>query len=289
MTKIASISRNMKIADQMDRHVLYQKSVQDPESDIEFLQEKYRELKGRDPRSLREDFCGTAYLAVEWCKAHPENTAVGVDLCEETLSWGKVHNVDPAGPKVAGRVQLVRQNVLDYFDPSQLADIICAYNFSYNIFKQRQQLIDYFKNARRGLNDEGVLVLDVFGGTEAYTETEELREVEDEDFDYIWDQAKFNPITHEMICHIHFEFADGSRMDKAFTYEWRLRTLPELIESLYEAGYSKVRCYWEEFEDNDTESDEDDEEEFLEGTGVYYETEEVETQESFISYLIAEK
>jgi len=186
-------------------------------------------------------------------------------------------------------VQLVRQNVLDYFDPSQLADIICAYNFSYNIFKQRQQLIDYFKNARRGLNDEGVLVLDVFGGTEAYTETEELREVEDEDFDYIWDQAKFNPITHEMVCHIHFEFADGSRMDKAFTYEWRLRTLPELIESLYEAGYSKVRCYWEEFEDNDTESDEDDEEEFLEGTGVYYETEEVETQESFISYLIAEK
>jgi len=283
---------NGSIAEQRDRHVLYQKSVQDTESDIEFLVEKYKEIKKRDPRSLREDFCGTALLAVDWCKEHSDNIAVGVDFCADTLAWGQKHNIDTADKEVGSRVQLVKEDVLKYYNSDKLVDIVCAYNFSYNIFKTRNQLVDYFKNARKGLNDEGMLVLDVFGGTEAYKEIEEAREVDDEDFDYLWEQEKFNPITHEMVCHIHFVFEDDSVMEKAFTYEWRLRTLPELIESLHEAGYSKVRCFWEKYEEaeeDDDDGENDDDETYLEGTGEYYETTEVETQESYIAYLIAEK
>ncbi|MCK4952130.1 MAG: class I SAM-dependent methyltransferase, partial [Gammaproteobacteria bacterium] len=63
----------------IDRHELYQKSVQDPETEINLMVEKYQEIRGRVPVSFREDFCGTAFLSVEWCKRNPENTAIGVD------------------------------------------------------------------------------------------------------------------------------------------------------------------------------------------------------------------
>jgi len=72
-------------------------------------------------------------------------------------------------------------------------------------------------------------------------------------------------------------------MDKAFTYDWRLWSLPEIKELLEEAGYSKVRIYWEEFEE-----DEDDDE-LMEGTGEFFEAFDVENQESWQVYIVAEK
>ncbi len=85
-----------------------------------------------------------------------------------------------------------------------------------------------------------------------------------------------------MTCYIHFEFDDGSRMDKAFTYEWRLWMIPEVSELLKEAGFSKVHVYWEEFVE-----DEDDDEE-MEGTGIYHDVTEAEQQESWVNYIVAE-
>ena len=287
------------IADTRDRHILYQKSVQNPESEIEFITQKFRELRGRDAKSIREDFAGTAMFAVEWCLQGPDYTAVAVDLDTDTLEWGRKHNVEPAGPDVASRIELVNKNVLDYDDPDKRVDTACAFNFSYNILKKREELVEYFAKVREGLVDDGVFFLDILGGTEAYQAAlDEPRDVDDEDFQYIWEQARFNPITHEMVCYIHFQFEDGSRMEKAFTYEWRLRTIPEIIESLYEAGFKKVRCYWDEFiepEDDDEDLNEDvtdemdDDDVELETTGEYIEVEEVENQETFVSYIVAEK
>jgi hypothetical protein len=62
-----------------------------------------------------------------------------------------------------------------------------------------------------------------------------------------------------------------------------LWSLPELKELLEEAGFSKVRIYWEEFEE-----DEDDED-LMEGTGEFFEATEVENQESWQVYIVAEK
>jgi hypothetical protein len=62
-----------------------------------------------------------------------------------------------------------------------------------------------------------------------------------------------------------------------------LWSLPELSELLTEAGFSKVRIFWEEFVE-----DEDDDEE-LEGTGEYFEQTDVENQESWVNYIVAEK
>jgi SAM-dependent methyltransferase len=267
------------MAEQADRHVLYQESVQAPESDVEFFIDTYKELRGKEAMSMREDFCGTALLSVDWCKTNPQRTAVGVDLDKPTLDWGVEHNITPAG--MSDRIRLIEGNVLD--EPDEKVDLTCALNFSYCCFKTREELRSYFENARKGLKEDGILVLDLLGGTETMDELEEDREGDDdENYTYIWDQAKFNPINHHMTCHIHFEFDDDSRLDKAFTYEWRLWMIPEVTELLKEAGYSKVRVYWEEFVE-----DEDDDEE-MEGTGIYHDVTEAEQQESWVNYIVAE-
>ena len=267
------------LAEQADRHVLYQESVQAPESDVEFFIDTYKELRGKEALSMREDFCGTALLSVDWCKTNPQRTAVGVDLDKPTLDWGVEHNIVPAG--MTDRIRLIEGNVLD--EPDEKVDLACALNFSYCCFKTRDELRSYFENARKGLKEDGILVLDLLGGTETMDELEEDREGDDdENYTYIWDQAKFNPINHHMTCHIHFEFDDDSRLDKAFTYEWRLWMIPEVTELLKEAGYSKARVYWEEFVE-----DEDDDEE-MEGTGIYHDVTEAEQQESWVNYIVAE-
>lgn len=66
-------------------------------------------------------------------------------------------------------------------------------------------------------------------------------------------------------------------MKKAFTYDWRMWTLPELQEILGEAGFSKVTVYWEGT-DEDGEWD-----------GNYSATEHGDDEPAWIVYLTAEK
>ena len=64
-------------------------------------------------------------------------------------------------------------------------------------------------------------------------------------FDYVWEQKRFDPITHRCEFVIHFDFPDGSRMRRAFVYDWRLWTIPEVRELLTEAGFRSSDVYWE--------------------------------------------
>jgi len=75
------------------------------------------------------------------------------------------------------------------------------------------------------------------------------------DFDYIWEQAAYNPINHHTTCHIHFKVPGYGQINKAFTYDWRLWTLPELQEILLESGFAKAEVYLHDFDD-EGESDE---------------------------------
>lgn len=269
-----------RMAELADKHVLYQKSVQAPEAEVEFFEKTFEALRGHKAQLMREDFCGTAYLSTSWCQSDPQRNAIGVDICGDTLAWGKQHNVQPAGEDVARRVTLIQDDVRTA--QAEPADITCALNFSYCIFKTRDELRRYFEAARQGLKDDGLFVLDLFGGTECMDVLEEETDIDGEPATYVWDQDKFNPINNHILCHIHFKFDDGSRIKKAFTYDWRLWSIPEITELLEEAGFSKVHVYWERFE----ESDDDDDE--LEGTGEYYEATEAENQESWMTYIVAE-
>ena len=43
-------------------------------------------------------------------------------------------------------------------------------------------------------------------------------------------------------------------MNKAFTYDWRYWSLPELTELLKEAGFADAQVFWDKSNDNDTEN-----------------------------------
>lgn len=269
------------MADNADKHVLYQAAVQCSEFEIEFYESRFRDLRGkrRKPKLMREDFCGTAMLSIDWCKSHVTRRAIGVDLSTETLQWGLDNLAEPLGESIKRRVTLLNENVSTV--KSEAADFICAMNFSYCVFKTRKDLLKYFKNTVKGLKNDGLFFLDVMGGTSTIDVNEEVKYLDGHDAAYIWEHESFNPITNDMVCHIHFEFDDGSRLEKAFTYDWRLWSLPELQELLIEAGFSSVHVYWEDFVEGK------DKGEYLIGTGNYREVTSVDQQESWLAYLVA--
>jgi len=223
-----------------DKHFLYQESVQNPPEEVRFINRVFKKEYGRKPRLLREDFCGTAYLCSQWVKGRMKNSAVGIDLHGPTLEWGRKHNLRPLGA-AAARVTLIQDDVRNVKNPR--ADVISAQNFSWWTFKSRQELTGYLRNTYASLRDEGMLLMDIYGGPEA--QVPQIEEREQEGFTYVWDQDTFNPITNEVRCVIHFQFPDGSKLKKAFSYDWRLWSLPETRDLLEQVGFRKTVVYWE--------------------------------------------
>lgn len=224
-----------------DRHDLYQRSVQSADFEIDFFHRVFKKQRGRTAFTLREDFCGTALLSAAWVASHSERQAVGVDIDPKVLAWGKKHNIAPLNGAGA-RVSLVQQDVREVGQAR--FDIVNAMNFSYWIFRTRDELRHYFSCAHQSLVDDGVFFLDLYGGWDAQQPMPAPRKIRG-GFTYVWDQASFDPITHEVVNHIHFEFKDGSKIRKAFTYEWRFWSLPEIKELLLEAGFKDVIIHWE--------------------------------------------
>ena len=264
-------------AEASDRYRLYERSVQCPEAEVDFISRHFRRLTRRAARLLREDFCGTAALSCEWVRRHPDHQALAVDLDPSVLIWARDHNLAalPAGARarcrlIQGDVQRVRR------DP---VDVILAMNFSYWLLRDRAALLRYIRRVHGALVPDGVFFLDAFGGYDAFRVCTEERTVEDAEgvFTYLWEQAHYNPIDGRLVCHMHFAFPDGSRLDRAFSYDWRLWTLPELRELLAEAGFSRVTCYWQGWND---QGDAD---------GIFLPAEEVAADAAWICYLSAQR
>ena len=236
-------SRKKKtMAERADRHVLYEKSVQDVAEEYKFISKTFRKLRGRRPKHVREDFCGTASMCCEWVRRSKGNTAIGVDIDPDVLAWGRDHNLSRLKPDARLRVSLIQEDVRKVHTAKPV-DVVLAMNFSYQLFMTRKKLGGYFRKVRKALAKDGILFMDAFGGYEAYQEIKEKRKYKG--FKYIWEHARYNPIDGHVVCHIHFGFPDGSKLKKAFSYKWRLWSLPELRELLDEAGFSRVTVYWE--------------------------------------------
>lgn len=231
-----------------ERHELYEASVQSVCDEVEFLDKAYRELVGRKARTLREDFCGTAAAACEWVRSSKRREAVAVDIDPAVLGWGRAHHVAALKPGERARLRLVEGDVRTV--QTGATDLTVAFNFSWWTFKTRAELLKYFRAVHAALADDGLFVLDIYGGSEAYAEQEE--ETDYGLFTYVWDQHSFDPVTGRYECHIHFRFPDGSELPRAFSYDWRLWTLPELRELLAEAGFASSVVYWQG-EDEDGE------------------------------------
>ncbi|MFV8751253.1 class I SAM-dependent methyltransferase [Nannocystaceae bacterium ST9] len=269
-------------ASQADRHELYELAVQDPPSEVRFIGQTFKRLRGRPALSMREDFAGTSVFSLEWVRSHKQRTAICVDLDRATLDWGLTKRIRPAGADYEQRIIQRCANVLEVQPP--LVDVAVGFNFSYWCFDTRPALLEYFRAARAGLVADGMLVLDAYGGTEVPQHEITERETRDGEgvvnggqaYTYIWEQIDYNPVDARMNCAIHFEFKDGSRLDRAFSYSWRVWTLPEIRELLLEAGFAKVRV-WAERED-----------EAGEGTGRFHEAKSFDNEGVWWVYITAE-
>lgn len=273
MTANAKKKPSGTMAERSDIHELYEASVQAVDVETEFLQQTFHALRGRNAVSFREDFCGTASAACEWVRTSPQRHAIGVDIDAGVLDWGRRNRVARLPERARARVKLLNGDVRTVAtDP---VDVVGAFNFSYFCFTTRDEMRRYFSHVRDSLNPDGVFFLDAFGGPDASEVQKEKTKLDG--FTYVWDQAVFEPVTSRLVCHIHFKFPDGSKIKKAFTYDWRLWTLPELTELLTEAGFAKVRVYWEGTDDDG------------EGDGVFTEHATGEPDLAWIAYVIAEK
>ncbi len=270
-----SANKHLTMAEQADIHELYELSVQNVGNEVEFLQTTFKQLTGRTAYLFREDFCGTASTSCEWVRQGKEFQAIGVDIDASVLEWGRANRVGKLDIEDRARVRLIEADVMEVDTPK--ADVLAAFNFSYFIFDTRDTLRAYFECAHDATNDGGVFFCDMFGGPEAQEEIKEKTKHKKHGFSYIWHQAKFQPDNNFIRCHIHFKFKDGSKIKKAFTYEWRLWSAPEIRELLLEAGFRKATLYWEG-EDEDGE-----------GNGEFTPDEKGEADLAWIAYIVAEK
>lgn len=228
------------------KYALYEAAVQDAEHDAGLYQGFYRQVRGRDARQLREDFCGTFALSCEWAKAHPKNFATALDLDPEPLSYGRRVHYAKLTKEQQSRVQPLRQDVVKARAP---ADLIVAGNFSFFIFQERKTLLAYFKSCRRALKPGvGALILDMAGGPSMIREGNETRRIHAPGggrFTYIWDTQTFDPISSRARFAIHFKLPSGKNVKNAFTYDWRLWTIREVRELLIEAGFARTAVIWD--------------------------------------------
>ena len=245
-TEKKKTSNEPTMADKADKFYCYQESVQEPEHEVEIFDLIYREAYGKKPLTLREDFCGTFAVCCEWVKSDKDRRAVGIDLCPETLGWGIENNLNKLDSSAKEKVEVLEKDVRSQTTPK--VDILAAQNFSFWIFKTREEVVDYFRIAYGNLQDKGIMIMDMMGGKESYATdvTDKRTIVKGKDgFKYRWEQAYFNPVTSDCSFYIHFKFGDGSRMKRAFEYHWRFWTIPEVREMLAEAGFKKSLVYWD--------------------------------------------
>jgi hypothetical protein len=263
-----------RTAAESDPHELYESAVQDPGYEVKFIERAFAALRGRSPKSLREDFCGTHLLSMAWALRGKDRRAYGVDLDPAVLDWGRRRAQRRLNPAAQARLRAVRGNVLTHRGPR--VDVLAAFNFSYYVFKRREQLRRYFRFARTHLVRDGVLFLDCYGGYASFSAQKEERHLDG--FTYVWETENYDPITGDVLNHIHFRFPDRTRIRRAFTYDWRLWTIPEIRETLAEAGFRRTSVHWEGT-DHATGG----------GNGVFRKAEHGEPCAGWIAYIVAEK
>lgn len=224
----------------------YELCVTEPTRVIPFLVAAH----GHGPRTLREDFSGSAALARAWAASHPSRRAVAVDL-------------DPA-PLKRAKAARVRTIEADCELCGAKADIISATNFPIGYHHTRRELLRYLKNAKASLNRRGILVFDLYGGRDAFTPGKIIQLLRapkqkpwsGELIEYTFEQREANPLTGRVIDALHFKAWPARttmpqrertkqpdpavNIPDAFVYDWRLWSIPELHDALVESGFTQI-------------------------------------------------
>lgn len=225
----------------LSRHDLYELCVQSTSHLVPFL----RAVHGQHPTVLGEDFAGTAALSHHWADTVPDGQAIAVDLDADALAFRADHS-------------RITKHTADVMAATEPADVIFVGNFSIGYWHTRADLIAYLAHARARLKPGGIFICDTYGGTTAYTIGDVHRDhwiPNDPRYPghagkrirYTWEQRNADPITGMVTDALHFRVEKGGMIEQevfdAFTYEWRLWSLPELRDAMIEAGFSATEVY----------------------------------------------
>lgn len=228
------------------KYALYEAAVQDPASEMSQLASIYRRHRRKEARLLREDFCGSFANSAEWVRRNSENKAIAVDQDPSPLAYGFENHYNRLRGDQQKRLEVFQENVFHVRKPK--VDLLAALNFSYSVIKEETQLLRYFQNAFRSLKPDGVFVLDLMGGSELMEANEEIEEkkfTDGKSFTYSWDQISFDIVSHQAEFYIHFKLKKGPALRRAFHYDWRLWTIPEVRVLMSRAGFRKTVVYCE--------------------------------------------
>lgn len=240
-------------ADRDDLLERYRWATQDPPAQAAVLAEIYRRVRGgAEARLLREDFAGNGADAVAWVAAGADRHALAVDADAAAIAHGQQR----AQRLLGRRARRLDWRIADVHAVTAAtaprADLLSVLNFSIGYLHTRAALRRYFEHARHALDVRGVLVLNTFGGADALVPHSDRHAVVPgagsalAPFDYLWETRSYDACSARIDCRIHFEWADAGgvrRIDDAFRYDWRLWTLPELTETLREAGFTGARVW----------------------------------------------
>ncbi|PWA90776.1 S-adenosyl-L-methionine-dependent methyltransferases superfamily protein [Artemisia annua] len=277
--------------DNTDTHLpskfsLYQQSVQSPKGDISYLQMFFLTYVGgraplhlqedfcgtallRAPLHLQEDFCGTALLSTEWLRSDLRRTSVGLDFDLDALDWCIENNVNKVG--------------LIYLLESS-STMVTSYN--HKKLNCRHELVSYFKHALNALSKKGgIFVMDLYGGTSSECELKMQRKFPN--FTYTWEQAGFDIIQRKTRISLHYTLLNHQKkkLRHAFSYSWRLWSLPEIKDCMEEAGFRSVHFWIRQMPDSENIKS-------MEGFGSardikYEEVTSFQQQDSWNAYIVA--
>lgn len=221
----------------LDRHDLYELCVQSPDDLVRLL----RGIHGGTPRTLGEDFAGTAALSHLWVEQVEKGRAIAIDLDAEALAR---RSDDRRIAKIVGDVRRVgRPERPD-------CDVIFVGNFSIGYLHERRELVRYLRRCAKRLKRRGVFVCDTYGGASAFTTGHVQREHRTPDgrrVTYTWEQREADAITGLVTNAMHFRVDRNGEIEAqvhdAFVYHWRLWSIPELTDAMLDAGFRAVDVY----------------------------------------------
>jgi hypothetical protein len=222
-----------------EKYRLYSLSVQNPEFEVAFVDKVYSSLNGRRPSVVREDFCGAFLNSCAWVRKRKTNLAIALDIDPEPLGYGYRNNLSQLSEEQKSRLTVQSDNVLTV--KTKKADVICAVNFSYCCFKDRSVLLDYFRKCRANLRPKGILLIDSFGGPANLSPHKDVIHFSKHGFKYFWEMESYDYVNCNAKYAIHFKPERKPMMRRAFTYDWRIWSIPELRDIMREAGFKKTQ------------------------------------------------
>ncbi len=222
----------------VNRFDLYELCVQAPRMSARFIDA----LLGGEPAVIGEEFCGPASIAREYVALGGGRRAIASDFDAEPLAHARLR----AGEDLTGEQSaLIEFHQMDVMEEASPVRALVAFNFALCEYTTRAALLAYLRHARSRIAPGGVYAADLYGGENAMATgvAEIVFETDEGDVLYAWKQVAADPLTGRVRNEIDFELPDGTLLERAFAYDWRLWTPAELADAFVEAGFSRVEFY----------------------------------------------